>query len=130
MKQTAPKTIDEYISSFPQDIQEILEKIRSLVKRAAPQAQETIKYGIPTFMLRDTYLIYFAAYKKHIAIYPIPAGDPRFNEEISAYRSGKGTLQFPLDQSIPYTLIRKLIKFSLQDNLTRAESKRKKKTRG
>ena len=130
MKQTAPKTIDEYISSFPQDIQEILEKIRSLVKRAAPQAQETIKYGIPTFMLRDTYLIYFAAYKKHIAIYPIPPGDPRFKEEISAYRSGKGTLQFPLDQSIPYTLIRKLMKFSLQDNLTRAESKRKKKTRG
>lgn len=129
MNQTALKTIDEYISNFPEDIQEILEKIRSIVKRAAPRAQETIKYGMPTFMLRDTYLIYFAAYKKHIAIYPIPTGDPKFNEEISAYRTGKGTLQFPLDKSIPYTLIRKLVKLSLQDNLTRAESKRKKKTR-
>lgn len=130
MKRAAPTTIDEYIFGFPQDVQEILENIRGIIKKAAPKAQETIRYGIPTFTLRDTYLIYFAGYKKHIAIYPVPPGNPKFNEEISAYRSGKGTLQFPLDKSIPYNLIRKLVKHSLQDNLTRAESKRKKKERG
>ena len=125
MKRAVPGTIDEYINGFPEDVQEILEKIRAIIKKAAPKAQETISYGIPTFTLRDTYLIYFAAYKKHIAIYPVPTGDPEFNEQISAYRAGKGTLQFPLDKKIPYDLIRKLVKHSLQDNLTRAEGKKK-----
>ena len=125
MKRAVPGTIDEYINGFPEDVQEILEKIRAIIKKAAPKAQETISYGIPTFTLRDTYLIYFAAYKKHIAIYPVPTGDPEFNEQVSAYRAGKGTLQFPLDKKIPYDLIRKLVKHSLQDNLTRAEGKKK-----
>lgn len=129
MKQTAPKTIDEYISNFPQDIQEILERIRAIIKKAAPKAQESISYGIPAFRMRETYLIYFAGHKKHIAIYPVPTGNAEFNEEISAYRTGRGTLQFPLDKSIPYSLIRKLVKHSLQDNLMRAEAKLKKKGR-
>lgn len=130
MKQTAPKTIDEYMSNFPSDIQEILERIRAIIKKAAPKAEETISYGIPTFVLRHTYLIYFAAHKKHIALYPIPDGDASFNEELSAYRAGKGTLQFPLDKRIPYSLIRKIVKHSLQDNLRRSEMRRKKKESG
>ena len=129
MKPTVPQNIDEYIDGFPQDVQEILKKIRAIIKKSAPKAQETISYGIPTLTLRDTYLVYYAAYKKHIAIYPVPTGDAEFNEEISAYRKGKGTLQFPLDKDIPYALIRKLVKHSLQNNLTRAEAKRKKKSR-
>ena len=127
MKPPTPHTIDEYISGFPQNVQEILKKIRGIIRKSVPEARETIRYGIPTLILNDTYLIYFAAYKKHIAIYPVPTGDADFNEEISAYRTGKGTLQFPLAKDIPYRLIRKLVKHSLQDNLTRAETKRKKK---
>jgi uncharacterized protein YdhG (YjbR/CyaY superfamily) len=123
----APTTIDEYISGFPGEVQALLEKIRAIVKKAAPKAQETISYGIPTFTLRDTYLIYFAAYKKHIAIYPVPTGNDEFNEEVSAYRRGKGTLQFPLDKPFPYALLRKIVKHSLQDNLIRAETRKKKK---
>lgn len=126
MKRTAPKTIDDYISGFTPEVQEILGKIRQTIRNASPEAQETISYGIPTFTLRDTYLIYFAAYKRHIAIYPIPGGDDKFNEEVSAYRSGKGTLQFPVDKPIPYNLIRKIVRFSLADNLKRAETKKKK----
>lgn len=125
MKRTVPKTIDDYISGFPPEVQEILGKIRQSIRKAAPQAQETISYGIPTFTLRDTYLIYFAAYKKHIAIYPVPGGNDEFKEEVSAYRTGKGTLQFPLDKPIPYNLLRKIVRFSLADNLKRAETKKK-----
>lgn len=125
MKRTVPKTIDDYISGFPPEVQEILGKIRQSIRKAAPQAQETISYGIPTFTLRDTYLIYFAAYKKHIAIYPVPGGNGEFKEEVSAYRTGKGTLQFPLDKPIPYNLLRKIVRFSLADNLKRAETKKK-----
>lgn len=125
MKLPSINTIDEYISGFPQNVQEILEKIRGIIRKSVPEAQETIRYGIPTFILHDTYLIYFAAYKKHIALYPVPTGNAEFNEEIAAYRTGKGTLQFPLDKSIPYRVIRKLLKHSLQDNLTRAATKKK-----
>jgi uncharacterized protein YdhG (YjbR/CyaY superfamily) len=126
-KSLSPSTIDEYISGFPGDVQVILEKIRETIKKAAPKAEETISYGIPTFTLRDTYLIYFAAYKKHIAIYPVPAGSEEFKKEVSSYRAGKGTLRFPLDQPLPYPLIRKIVKYCLQDNLIRVETRKKKK---
>ena len=93
--------IDEYIAGFPENVQEILQKVRSTIQKAAPGAIETISYKMPTFNLNGHYLIYFAGYKKHISLYPVPAGSPDFNEEISAYRAGKGTLQFPLDKPIP-----------------------------
>lgn len=127
MKTTsAPKNIDEYIAGFPDEVQAILQKIRSTIRKAAPNAEETISYKMPTFNLNGHYLVYFAAYKKHVAIYPVPAGDEKFNQEISAFQSGKGTLQFPLDQPIPYRLISKVVKFSVQDNLAKAAAKRKK----
>lgn len=125
-KQTPPKTIDEYIAGFPKDVQEILQKVRMTIKKAAPDAEETISYLMPTFTLKGKYLIYFAAYKKHIALYPVPTGDAEFNEEVSVYQKGKGTLQFPLDKPIPYKLITKIVKLSVKENLERAAAKAKK----
>jgi len=115
-KQPAIQTIDEYIAGFPKDVQEILEKLRMTIKKAAPEAEEGISYKMPTFYLKGQYLIYFAAYKKHIGLYPVPSGDAEFNQEISQYQSGKGTLQFPLDKPIPYKLIRQIVKARARDN--------------
>ena len=125
--QTAPKDIDEYIAGFPKDVQEILEKIRMTIRKAAPDAEETISYLMPTFNLNGKYLVYFAAYKKHIGFYGAPRGNPEFKEELSAYQAGKGTLQFPLDKPIPFDLITKIVKFRVKENLTKAEAKEKKK---
>jgi uncharacterized protein YdhG (YjbR/CyaY superfamily) len=116
----APKDIDEYIASFPTQIRDILQQIRGTIKKAVPEAEETISYKMPTFNLRGHYLIYFAAYKKHIGMYPAPTGDDEFKEEISAYQTGKGTLQFPLDEPIPYKLITKIVKRREQEVLERA----------
>ena len=126
-KQTGPKTIDEYIAGFPKEVQEILEKIRMTIRKAAPDAEETISYLIPTFTLKGKYLIYFAGYKKHIGVYPVPAGDAELNEELSVYQTGKGTLQFPLDKPIPLDLITKIVKLRVKENLAKAEAKEKKK---
>jgi uncharacterized protein YdhG (YjbR/CyaY superfamily) len=125
-KQTSPKNIDEYIADFPKDVQEILENIRMTIKKAAPAAEETISYKMPTFTLKGQYLIYFAAYKKHIGLYPVPVGDAKFNEEVSAYKAGKGTLQFPLNKPIPYKLISKIVKAMAKANKAKAATKRKK----
>ena len=124
--QAAPRDIDEYIAGFPKDVQEKLEKIRMTIKKAAPDAEETISYKIPTFNLKGKYLIYFAAYKKHIALYPAPIGIPEFKEEIVVYESGKGTLQFPLDKPIPFNLIRKIVKYRAKENLAKTAAKRQK----
>ena len=124
-KQTAPKTIDEYIAGFPKDVQEILEKIRMTIRKAAPDAEETISYLLPTFNLNGKYLVYFAAYKKHIGFYAAPRGNPDFKEEMSVYETGKGTLQFPLDKPIPFDLITKIVKFRVKENLAEAKEKKK-----
>ena len=124
MDQTVPKDIDEYIAGFPQDVQEKLEKVRMTIKKAAPGAEETISYKIPTFNFQGKYLIYFAAYKKHIALYPAPIGIEEFKEEIAPYESGKGTLQFPLDKPIPFDLIRKIVRYRAKENFAAAKAKR------
>lgn len=126
-RQTVPKDIDEYIAAFPKEVQEILEKIRATIRNAAPDAEETISYQIPAFNLHGSYLIYFAAHKKHIGLYPVQIGNAEFNEELSLYASGKGTAKFPLDKPIPFDLISKIVKFRVKENLERAEAKRKKK---
>jgi uncharacterized protein YdhG (YjbR/CyaY superfamily) len=125
-KKAATQNIDEYIAEFPKDVQEILEKIRLTIRKAAPNAEETISYKMPTFNLKGQYLIYFAAYKKHIGLYPVPSGNAKFNEEVSAYQVGKGTLQFPLDKPIPYKLISKIVKVRAKENSAKAAAKRKK----
>ena len=121
-----PKDIDEYIAGFPQNVQEILEKIRMTIRKAAPDAVETIKYLMPTFALKGN-LVHFAAYKKHIAIYPAPTGTEEFDKELSAYRAAKSSVRFSLDKPIPFDLISQIVKFRVKRNLERAEAKGKKK---
>ncbi|RPJ28501.1 MAG: hypothetical protein EHM33_04315 [Chloroflexi bacterium] len=126
-KQTAPRNIDEYIAGFPNDVQKILEKIRMTIRKAAPDAEETISYKMPTFNLKGHYLVYFAAYKKHIGFYPAPIGNAEFKEDLSVYQAGQGTLQFPLDKPIPFELISRIVKFWVKENLAKEKTKGKKK---
>jgi uncharacterized protein YdhG (YjbR/CyaY superfamily) len=126
-KQTASKDIDEYIAGFPSDVQEILEKIRMTIRKAAPGVEEKISYQMPTFTLKGRYLVYFAAYKKHIGLYPAPRGGEEFKEELSGYEGGKGTVRFPFDKPIPFDLIRRIVKFRVKEVLESAEAKGKKK---
>jgi uncharacterized protein YdhG (YjbR/CyaY superfamily) len=121
----APKNIDEYIAGFPRHIQAIMGKIRLAVRTAAPGAEEKISYRMPAFSLKGN-LVYFAAFRKHIGFYPAPTGTEKFQKELSIYKSGKGSIQFPLDQPIPYALISKIVKFRVKENLERATAKVKK----
>ena len=113
MKRAAPKNIDEYIAAFPSDVQKILEKIRALIKKTARGAEEAISYGIPTFKVDGHAFIYFAGYAKHISVYPAPRGAAQFKAELKDYAGGKGTVQFPLSEPIPYDLIRRIVKFRM-----------------
>jgi uncharacterized protein YdhG (YjbR/CyaY superfamily) len=120
---TAPKDIDEYIVGFPKDIQTILQKIRKTIKKAAPEAQEKIGYQMPTFTLNGN-LVHFAAFKNHIGFYPTPSGTEKFKKEISVYKAAKGSIQFPLDQPIPYDLISQIVEFRVKENLEKAKKKK------
>ena len=117
-------SMDEYIATFPKDIQLILQKVRRTIKAAAPEAGEKISYGIPTFTLNGKYLIYFAGWKHHISIYPIPVGDDAFNQEIAQYIAGKGTLKFPIDKPLPLKLITKMVKLKVAESLSRTDKKK------
>jgi uncharacterized protein YdhG (YjbR/CyaY superfamily) len=119
------KDIDKYISGFPKEVQTILKKIRSTIKKSAPDAEEIINYGIPTFTLKGN-LVHYAAFKSHIGLYPTPTGIKKFKKELSAYEGAKGSVKFPLDGSIPYALITKIVKFRVKENLERAKSKAEK----
>ena len=120
--QAAPNSIDEYIAGLPDDVQRILEEIRVTIRKAAPDAEETISYKMPTFTLKGL-LVSFAAYKKHIGLYPAPTGSETFNKKLSAYRAAKSTVRFPLDKPIPYDLISQIVKLRVKENLRRAEAK-------
>ncbi len=119
------KEIDAYIAGFPPEVQEILEKIRMTIREAAPDAAETISYQMPTFTLKGN-LVHFAAFKKHIGFYPAPTGIEAFKDELSVYKGGKGSVQFPLDQPIPFDLIGRIVEFRVKENLERAAAKGKK----
>ena len=121
----APKNIDEYIAAVPNDVQPILEKIRQTIRKAAPDAEETISYKMPTITRKGKYLVWFAAFKKHIGFYPAPVGIAEFKEAVSLYGAAKSTLKFPLDQPIPYDLIRKIVKYRAKENMGRAVAKEK-----
>lgn len=110
-----PNTIDDYIATFPYDVQEILEKVRATIQKAAPDAEEAIKYAIPTFVLHGN-LVHFAAFKNHIGFYPAPEGMEEFEEKLSIYKKGKGSVQFPLDEPIPLELIAKITAFRAKQN--------------
>ena len=118
----APETIDEYIAGFPTDIQVILQKIRKTIKDAAPDAQEAISYQMPTFKFHGN-LVHFAAFKNHIGFYPVPSGIEKFKAELSVYKQGKGSVQFPLDQPIPYDLISRVVKYRVEENLKKSAGK-------
>jgi len=126
-KQKAPQDLDEYIAGFPDHVAEILEKIRTAIRKAAPAAEETISYRIPAFTLKG-HLVYFAAFQNHIGFYPpVTGGDEKFKNEKSIYEGPKGNLRFPLDKPIPYSLITKIVKLRMKENLQRAKAKRPKR---
>ncbi|MCC7196701.1 DUF1801 domain-containing protein [Candidatus Peregrinibacteria bacterium] len=108
-------TIDEYIKTFPKDVQTILVKIRKVIGKAAPDAVEGISYGLPAFTLNGKPLVYFGAWKKHIGFYATPAGNVAFKKELSVYQGAKGSVQFPLDEPMPYDLIEKIAKFRVRE---------------
>jgi len=119
-------TIDEYLGCFSAEVQKVLESIRQTIKSTAPDAKETISYGIPTFTLEGN-LVHFAAFEKHIGFYPTPSGIEKFKKELSTYKGAKGSVQFPLDKPMPLALIHKIVKFRVAENLQLAKAKRKKK---
>ena len=110
------RTIDEYIAQFPREIQDLLQAVRRTIKESAPQAQETISYRIPTFKLNGN-LVHFAAFKDHIGFFPTSSAIVAFKEELSGYKTSKGTIHFPLDKPIPLDLVRKIVMFRVQENL-------------
>ncbi len=109
------QTIHEYSRRFPDDVQAIIKHLRQVIQAAAPGAREAISYGIPAFMLNGRGLIYFGVYKKHVGMYPVPAGSAAFNKQLGAYRTGKGTLQFPLDKPMPYSLISRIVRARMRE---------------
>jgi uncharacterized protein YdhG (YjbR/CyaY superfamily) len=113
---THPTTIDEYIAPFPEDIQQLLNKIRAVIKDAAPEGVEKISYQMPGFYQKGM-LVWFAAFKDHISLFPAPNGIDAFEEEIAPYKHAKGTIQFPLGQPIPYDLIRRIVLFRVGENM-------------
>ena len=120
------KEIDKFIAAYPEEVQAVLNKVRATIREAAPGAEETINYGIPTFTLNGN-LVHFSAFKTHIGFYPTPSGVEKFKKELSKYEGAKGSVKFPLDQPIPYELIEKIVKFRVKENLAKAEAKKKKK---
>ncbi|OHT44876.1 iron chaperone [Flavobacterium tructae] len=122
METKKPENIDEYIGSFPNDVQEILERIRMTIQNAAPDAKEKISYSMPAFE-QNGIVVYFAAFKNHIGLYALPSGHDAFKEELSKYKSGKGSVQFPLNQPMPYDLITEIVKFRVKENLKKAKTK-------
>ncbi len=121
-KKNGINSIDEYIATFPQDIQKILKELRATIKAAAPDAEEKISYQMPTFFLNGN-LVHFAAFKKHIGFYPTPSGIEAFQKELSVYDGAKGSVQFPIDEPMPLKLISRIVKFRVAENIKKAKIK-------
>jgi len=121
-KKSGINSIDEYIATFPKDIQNILQELRAAIKAAAPDAQEKISYQMPTFFLNGN-LVHFAAFKKHIGFYPTPSGIEAFQKELSVYDGAKGSVQFPIDEPMPLKLISRIVKFRVAENIKKAKIK-------
>ncbi|NOU74011.1 hypothetical protein GC098_21855 [Paenibacillus sp. LMG 31458] len=119
------ESIDAYISIFPPEVQEILTRLREVIKESAPGAEEKISYQMPTFALHGN-LVHFAAYKNHIGFYPAASGIEAFKDELSRYKGAKGSVQFPIDKPLPYDLISRIVKYRVAENFRKAEGKLKK----
>ena len=124
MLKIKPEDIDTYISDFPEDIQKILQEVRSTIHKAAPDAQEAIRYGIPTF-IQGGNLVHFAAYKNHIGFYPAPTGLEAFKKDLSPFKGGKGSVQFPIDQPMPLNLISKIVKYRIAEVMDKKKKTKK-----
>lgn len=109
-----PRSIDEYIAGFPRDVQQILEQMRTTITKAAPGAEEAMKYRIPTFVLHEN-LVHFAAFRSHVGFYPSPSAIEAFKDELSAYHHAKGSVRFPIDKPIPLSLIRRIVTFRVKE---------------
>jgi len=118
-----PNDIDTYIRAFPEEIQSLLEQIRLTIREAAPEAEEAIKYAMPTFVLNGN-LVHFAAFKNHIGFYPVPSGIEAFKKELSEFKGAKGSVQFPLDKPMPLELISRIVKFRVKENQAKSKKKR------
>lgn len=114
---TSAETIDAYIARFPKEIQERLQRLRQVILEAAPDTEEAIRYQMPTFRLAGKNLVFFAAFAHHIGFYPIPSGISAFKKELARYKQGKGSVQFPLGEPIPYDLVRRIVLFRVQETL-------------
>ncbi len=113
-KQSAPATIDEYISGFPPAVQKLLQRMRKCIRKAAPRATESIKYRIPTFELSEN-LVHFAGFEKHIGFYPTPSGIEEFREELAPFKKGKGSVQFPIAEPLPLELVERIVMFRVAE---------------
>jgi len=122
MTTSKPATIDEYIAGFPAETQVLLQQVRATVQAAAPDATEAIRYAIPTFILNGN-LVHFAGFKNHIGFYPAPTGAEAFKNELSVYKTGKGSVQFPLDQPMPLDLISRIVQFRVAEVSQKAAKK-------
>ena len=122
MAKTNFKDIDDYIATFPEEVQEVLQEVRTTIRKAAPEAEEAISYQMPTFKLNGN-LVHFAAWKNHIGFYPTPSGTKEFQKEISKYAFAKGSIQFPLDKPMPHALITKIVKFRVKESQKKVSSR-------
>jgi len=120
-------TVDEYIAGYPPEVQQLLQQVRTTIREAAPGADEGIGYRIAAYKLNGSPLIYFAGFEKHIGLYPVPVGNPELEADLAGYAAGKGTARFPIGKPIPFDLIRRLVKFRMEDVLARAAAKRAKR---
>lgn len=125
MNQFAPTTINEYIAGFPDDVQLILNQVRTTIRQAAQDAEESIGYGMPAYKLNGRPLVYFAGYKNHIGFYATPTGHIAFANELSKYKQGKGSVQFPIDRPMPLELIAQIVEFRVFENLEKGKGKKK-----
>lgn len=128
-KQNQPATIDEYIAAAPAEVRPILKKIRATIRAAAPDAKEVISYSMPAFRMHGV-LVYFAAFKNHIGMYPPVSGDAKLQRDVGRYAGPKGNLKFPLDQPIPYDLIKRIVSLKVKQDAVKAASKTRKRKAG
>ena len=122
MKRKLPDNVDEYIATFAEDVQGVLEEVRKTIKNTVPEAEETISYGMPAYKYYGM-LVYFAAYKNHTGFYATPTGHKKFEKALAHYNQGKGSVQFPLDKPMPIELIEKIVKFRMKENFSKASQK-------
>lgn len=125
MNPIVPNNTDEYIAGFPSDVQTILNQVRFTIRQAAPDAEESIAYGMPAYKFKGKPLVYFAGFKNHIGFYATPSGHAEFAKELSKYKQGKGSVQFPIDQPMPSDLIFQIVEFRVVENLEKTKTKKK-----